>query len=50
MPLAARVGIATGLVMVGELIREGSAREEAVVGETPNLVPWLQRLAPPALS
>jgi class 3 adenylate cyclase len=36
-PLAARVGIATGLVMVGELIGEGAAREEAVVGETPNL-------------
>jgi predicted ATPase/class 3 adenylate cyclase len=44
-PLAARVGIATGLVMVGELIGEGAAREEAVVGETPNLAARLQTLA-----
>jgi class 3 adenylate cyclase len=44
--LAARIGIATGLVMVGELIGEGSAREEAVVGETPNLAARLQALAP----
>ena len=34
-PLAARVGIATGLVVVGDLVGEGAAREEAVVGETP---------------
>src|SRR5918995_5816344 len=46
-PLAARVGIATGLVMVGELIGEGVAREEAVVGETPNLAARLQTLADP---
>jgi class 3 adenylate cyclase len=46
-PLAARVGIATGLVMVGELIGEGAAREEAVVGETPNLAARLQALAKP---
>jgi class 3 adenylate cyclase len=46
-PLAARVGIATGLVMVGELIGEGAAREEAVVGETPNLAARLQVLAAP---
>jgi predicted ATPase/class 3 adenylate cyclase len=46
-PLAARVGIATGLVMVGELIGEGAAREEAVVGETPNLAARLQTLAAP---
>jgi predicted ATPase/class 3 adenylate cyclase len=43
--LAARVGIATGLVMVGDLIGEGAAREEAVVGETPNLAARLQGLA-----
>jgi class 3 adenylate cyclase len=36
-PLTARVGIATGLVMVGELIGEGAAKEQTVVGETPNL-------------
>jgi class 3 adenylate cyclase/predicted ATPase len=46
-PLAARVGIATGLVMVGELIGEGAAREESVVGETPNLAGRLQTLAAP---
>jgi class 3 adenylate cyclase len=46
-PLAGRVGIATGLVMVGELIGEGAAREEAVVGETPNLAARLQTLAAP---
>ena len=46
-PLAARVGIATGLVVVGELIGEGGSREEAVVGETPNLAARLQALAAP---
>jgi class 3 adenylate cyclase/predicted ATPase len=46
-PLAARIGIATGLVMVGELIGEGAAREQAVVGETPNLAARLQTLAAP---
>ena len=44
-PLTARVGIATGLVMVGELIGEGAAQEEAVVGDTPNLAARLQALA-----
>ncbi|HET6519516.1 MAG TPA: AAA family ATPase, partial [Geminicoccaceae bacterium] len=46
-PLAARVGIATGLVMVGEPVGEGPARERAVVGETPNLAARLQALAEP---
>jgi tetratricopeptide (TPR) repeat protein len=45
--LAARIGIATGLVMVGELIGEGVAQEQAVVGETPNLAARLQALASP---
>ena len=45
--LSARVGIATGLVMVGELIGEGSSQEEAVVGETPNLAARLEGLAKP---
>jgi class 3 adenylate cyclase/predicted ATPase len=45
--LAARVGIATGLVMVGELIGEGAAQEQTVVGETPNLAARLQVLAAP---
>jgi predicted ATPase/class 3 adenylate cyclase len=45
--LAARIGIATGQVVVGELIGEGAAKEEAVVGETPNLAARLQALAAP---
>jgi class 3 adenylate cyclase/predicted ATPase len=45
--IAARVGIATGLVMVGELIGEGVARERSVVGGTPNLAARLQGLAAP---
>jgi len=44
---AGRVGIATGLVMVGDLVGEGAAQEEAVVGETPNLAARLQGLAEP---
>jgi class 3 adenylate cyclase len=46
-PLEARVGIATGLVMVGELIGEGAAKEQTVVGETPNIAARLQALAAP---
>jgi class 3 adenylate cyclase len=45
--LAARIGIATGLVMVGELLGEGAAQEQTVVGETPNLAARLQALATP---
>ena len=45
--LAARVGIATGLVVVGDLVGQGAAREEAVVGETPNRAARLQQLARP---
>jgi class 3 adenylate cyclase/tetratricopeptide (TPR) repeat protein len=45
--LQARVGIATGLVVVGDLIGEGSAQEQSVVGETPNLAARLQTLAQP---
>ena len=41
-PLTVRVGIATGLVVVGDLVGEGAAQEEAVVGETPNLAARLQ--------
>jgi class 3 adenylate cyclase len=46
-PLQARVGIATGLVVVGDLIGEGPAQEQAVVGDTPNLAARLQTLAEP---
>ena len=45
--LAARIGIATGLVVVGDLVGEGAAQEQAVVGETPNLAARLQTLAAP---
>jgi class 3 adenylate cyclase/tetratricopeptide (TPR) repeat protein len=45
-PLQVRVGIATGLVVVGEL-GAGAAQEQAVVGETPNLAARLQALAEP---
>src|SRR3984885_1370409 len=43
----ARVGIATGLVVVGEIIGSGAAQERAIVGETPNLAARLQALAAP---
>ena len=45
--LAVRIGISTGLVVVGELIGEGDARERGVVGDTPNLASRLQALAEP---
>ena len=46
-PLAARIGIATGIVVVGDLIGEGASQEQAVVGETPNLAARLLALAAP---
>jgi class 3 adenylate cyclase len=46
-PLQLRIGIATGLVVVGDLIGAGSAQEQAIVGETPNLAARLQALAEP---
>src|SRR5215472_14298701 len=46
-PLAIRIGIATGRVVVGDLVGESSAQEHAVVGETPNLAARLQALAQP---
>ncbi len=45
--LSARVGLATGLVVVGDLIGEGPAQENAIVGETPNLAARLQGAAQP---
>ena len=45
--LASRVGIATGVVIVGDLIGSGATQEAAVVGETPNLAARLQGLAQP---
>ena len=44
-PLQIRVGIATGLVVVGDLIGSGASQEQAIVGETPNLAARLQGLA-----
>jgi class 3 adenylate cyclase len=46
-PLRVRLGIASGLAVVGDLIGEGSAQERGVVGETPNLAARLQTLAGP---
>src|SRR2546428_4419139 len=46
-PLAARVGIATGVVVIGDIIGSGVAREHAIAGETPNLAARLQALAEP---
>jgi class 3 adenylate cyclase len=46
-PLACRVGIATGVVVVGDLIGDGAAQEHAVVGTTPNLAARLQEAAGP---
>ena len=46
-PLQTRVGIATGLVVVGDLIGSGDAQERGIVGETPNLAARLQALAEP---
>ena len=46
-PLRGRIGIATGLVVVGELIGADLSQEQMVVGQTPNLAARLQSLAPP---
>jgi class 3 adenylate cyclase len=46
-PLNVRIGIATGLVVVGDLIGAGAAQERGVVGQTPNLATRLQALARP---
>jgi class 3 adenylate cyclase/predicted ATPase len=45
--LQTRVGIATGLVVVGDLIGSGEAQEHGIVGETPNLAARLQGIAEP---
>ncbi|MGB5528094.1 MAG: AAA family ATPase [Gemmatimonadota bacterium] len=46
-PLTVRAGIATGVVMVGEIMNEGVAQRDGVVGATPNLAARVQSLAPP---
>jgi class 3 adenylate cyclase len=45
--LQTRVGVATGLVVVGDLIGSGVAQEQAVVGEAPNIAARLQGIAEP---
>jgi class 3 adenylate cyclase/predicted ATPase len=47
VPLQTRVGIATGMVVVGDLIGSGEAQERGIVGETPNLAARLQGIAEP---
>ena len=46
-PLEVRVGVATGLVVVGDLVGRGDAQERGVVGDTPNLAARLEALAEP---
>src|SRR5262245_47656630 len=46
-PLAVRIGIASGVVVIGDFGGEGALRKHAVVGETPNLAARLQALAEP---
>src|SRR5271163_3745382 len=46
-PLHVRIGIATGLVVVGDLIGSGEAQERGVIGDTPNLAARLQAIAEP---
>jgi class 3 adenylate cyclase/predicted ATPase len=46
-PLVVRIGVATGRVVVGDLVGEGTAQEQAVVGDTPNLAARLQAFAAP---
>jgi class 3 adenylate cyclase/predicted ATPase len=45
--LQTRIGIATGMVVVGDLIGSGEAQERGIVGETPNLAARLQGIAEP---
>jgi class 3 adenylate cyclase len=47
LPLQVRVGIATGLVVVGDLVGMGAKQEQAVVGETPYIAARLQGIAEP---
>src|SRR5258705_4170690 len=46
-PVQVRIGVATGLVVVGDLVGSGEAQERGVVGETPNLASRLQGIAEP---
>src|SRR5215813_10186066 len=46
-PLQVRIGVATGVVVVGDIVGSGEAQERGVVGETPNLAARLQGIAAP---
>jgi class 3 adenylate cyclase/predicted ATPase len=46
-PLQVRIGVATGMVVVGDLVGSGEAQEHGIVGETPNLAARLQAIAGP---
>ena len=46
-PLQVRIGAATGMVVVGDLVGSGEAQEHDIVGETPNLAARLQAIAEP---
>jgi class 3 adenylate cyclase/predicted ATPase len=46
-PLQVRIGAATGLVVVGDLVGSGDAQERGIIGETPNLAARLQGIAEP---
>jgi class 3 adenylate cyclase len=46
-PLQVRIGVATGLVVVGDIVGSGEAQERGIVGETPNLAARLQGIAEP---
>ena len=45
--LSVRIGIATGLVVVGDIVNVGAAREQTALGDTPNLAARLQAVAEP---
>jgi class 3 adenylate cyclase len=45
--LSVRIGVATGMVVVGDIVGEGASQEAAIVGETPNLAARLQDIAKP---
>jgi class 3 adenylate cyclase len=48
-PLEPRVGIATGLVVVGDMIGSGASQEQSILGKTPNLAARLQGIAEPSM-
>jgi class 3 adenylate cyclase/predicted ATPase len=50
VPLQIRIGIATGLVVVGHIVGLGEAQERGMAGETPNLATGLQRIAQPNMA